>query len=148
MVLNYQEIYEDKDYLYLVCEYMRGGELYDAMVLRGNYNEKDAAFIIKQMLQALAYLHSKNIVHRNIRAGNILFDDPKRLNLKLIDFDFAGIKPAGENFFLKEDGNPMFEAPEVIQNNYDEKSDIWSVGVMLYYLVSGLLPFNGDYNFY
>ena len=86
-------------------------------------------------------------MHRNIRAGNILFEDPKRLNLKLIDFDFAGVKPAGENFFLKENGNPQFEAPEVIQNNYDEKSDIWSVGVMLYYLVSGYLPFDADYNY-
>ena len=50
LVMNYQEIYEDKDYLYFVCEYMQGGELYDAMVARGNYNEKDAALIIKQLL--------------------------------------------------------------------------------------------------
>eukprot|EP00347_Sterkiella_histriomuscorum_P016975 403351138 len=91
LVMNYQEIYEDKDYLYFVCEYMQGGELYDAMVARGNYNEKDAALIIKQLLQALAFLHQKNIVHRNIRAGNILFEDPKEINLKLIDFDFAGV---------------------------------------------------------
>lgn len=63
------------------------------------------------------------------------------LDLKVIDFDFAGIKPAGRNFSEAEDGNPVYEAPEVINNNYNEKCDIWSLGVILYFLVSGNLPF-------
>lgn len=126
---------------------MRGGELYDAVMQKGNYTEKDTALIIRQLLQAVAYLHSKGVVHRNIRPGNILLTEPGSLNLKLIDFDFAGIKPAGENFFMKEDGNPLYEAPEVIMNNYNEKCDIWSIGVILYYLVSGTLPFWADYNY-
>ena len=146
-VLNYQEIYEDADYFYFVSEYMRGGELYDAIVAKGNYTERDAAYIVKQLLQSVAYLHSKGVVHRNIRAGNILLADAGSLDLKLIDFDFAGVKPAGENFFLKEDGNPVFEAPEVINNNYNEKCDVWAIGCMLYYLVSGSLPFWADYNY-
>ena len=86
-------------------------------------------------------------MHRNIRPGNILLEEPNKLNIRLIDYDFAGVKPAGENFYMKEDGNPVYEAPEVIRNNYDEKADIWSLGVMLYYLVSGSLPFWGDYNY-
>lgn len=95
LILNYEEIYEDKEYLYFVSDYMRGGELYDAIIAKGNYNEKDTAMIVKQLLQGLAYLHTKGIVHRNIRAGNILLNEVGKLNLKLIDFDFAGVKPAG-----------------------------------------------------
>jgi len=125
---------------------MLGGDIYDAVLAKGNYSEKDAAFVMKQLLQSIAYLHSKGIVHRNIRAGNILLVEPKRLNLRLIDFDFAAIKPAGEAFYLKEDSNPAYEAPEVMKNNYNEKCDIWSLGCLLYFLVSGYLPFWGTYN--
>jgi len=80
-------------------------------------------------------------VHRNLRTGNILMAERGSLDLKVIDFDFAGIKPAGRNFSEAEDGNPVYEAPEVINNNYNEKCDIWSLGVILYFLVSGNLPF-------
>ncbi len=147
LVLNYEEIYEDEGYLYFVSEYMRGGELYDAIIAKGNYSEHDAAFLVKQLLQSIAYLHSKGVVHRNLRPGNILIKDAASLNIKIIDFDFAGIKPAGENFFTKEDGNPVYEAPEVINNNYNEKCDIWAIGVILYYMVSGSLPFWDYYNY-
>ena len=98
-VLKYDEVYEDKDYLYFISDYMRGGELYDSIIARGYYNEHDAAYIIRQLLQAVAYLHSDGIVHRNIRPGNILLTNPKSLELKLIDYDFAAVKPAGVAHF-------------------------------------------------
>ena len=144
-VLSYSEVFEDKDYLYLVSDYMRGGELYDAIVARGNFTEHDAAHITRQLLLAVSYLHSKNIVHRNIRPGNIMMREQGKFDLRIIDFDFAGIKPAGQDFLLKMEGNPYYEAPEVVRNQYDEKCDIWSIGVILYYMLSGTLPFNGWY---
>ena len=98
-VLKYDEVYEDKDYLYFISDYMRGGELYDSIIARGNYNEHDAAYIVRQLLQAVAYLHSDGIVHRNIHPGNILLTNPKSLELKLIDYDFAAVKPAGVAHF-------------------------------------------------
>lgn len=120
---------------------MKGGELYDAIVARGNYNEHDAAYIVRQLLQAVAYLHSEGIVNRNIRPGNILLSNPKSLELKLIDYDFGSVKPAGRIHFTPDGLNPVYEAPEVLNNNYNEKCDIWSIGVLFYYLLSGDLPF-------
>ena len=144
-VLKYDEVYEDKDYLYFIADYMRGGELYDAIIARGNYNEHDSAYIVRQLLQAVAYLHADGIVHRNIRPGNILLANQKSLELKLIDYDFASVKPAGVSYFTpQEGGNPVYEAPEVLNNSYNEKCDIWSIGVIFYYLLSGELPFMGD----
>jgi calcium-dependent protein kinase len=145
-ILKYEEVYEDKTYLYFVSDYMKGGELYDAIVNRGNYNEHDAATVIRQLLLSVAYLHSEGMVNRNIRPGNILLQNPKSLDLKVIDYDFAAIRPAGKLHFTPEGLNPVYEAPEVLNGNYDEKCDIWSIGVLFYYLLSGDLPFWGPTN--
>lgn len=68
---------------------MSGGELYDTIVSKGNFTEHDAGYIIKQLLQALAFIHNKGLVHRNIRPGNIMMKEKGKLDLKLIDFDLA-----------------------------------------------------------
>ena len=73
--MAYTEVYEDKDYLYLVSDYMKGGELYDALVEKKAFTEHDAAHITRQLLLAVSYLHNKGIIHRNIRPGNVMFRD-------------------------------------------------------------------------
>ena len=65
--------------------------------------------------------------------------------MRLIDFDFAGVKLAGEAFLARMNGSPVYEAPEVIRNNYDEKCDIWAIGCLLYFMLSGTVPFRGNY---
>ena len=96
------------------------------------------------MLSAIAYLHARNIVHRDLKAENLLLENESdEANLKLIDFGvscefFKGTK-------MKETlGTPYYIAPEVLLQSYDEKCDIWSAGVILYILLCGYPPFNGD----
>ena len=103
--------------------------------------------MIKQLLQAASYLHKQGIVHRNIRSGNILFAERGKMNIKLIDFDVAGTKTL-EALSVSGGGlhGPFYSAPEVFKNDHNEKVDIWSIGVVLYFMLVGSLPFLGDSN--
>jgi calcium-dependent protein kinase len=118
--------------------------LFDRIQKITSFTEKQAAKYIKQLLSAIAYLHARNIVHRDLKAENLLFEnETDEANLKLIDFGvscefFKGTK-------LKETlGTPYYIAPEVLMQNYDEKCDEWSAGVILFILLCGYPPFNGD----
>jgi serine/threonine protein kinase len=110
-----------------------------------SFNEQKAAYVINQILLALNYIHSNNIMHRDLKPENILLEnsDPKVLNIKLSDFGFATYysKNAGESL---QCGSPLYMAPEIINNeDYTEKVDIWSTGVITFILLSGKAPFNG-----
>ena len=92
------------------------------------------------------YLHKKGIVHRNIRTGNILFTEQGKLSLKVIDFDVAGTKTLETVQIYGGKGGlhgPYYCAPEIFDNDYSDRSDIWSTGVVLYFLLFGQLPFDG-----
>ncbi len=114
------------------------------MSFGGQYTEAIAATIIKQVLQALVYLHSRGIPHRNIRTGNILFSEDKKLNIKLVDFDIAGTKvmEATKMYDAAGGHGPYYCAPEIFKNETNEKCDVWSVGVTLYFILYGRLPFD------
>eukprot|EP00347_Sterkiella_histriomuscorum_P012801 403367176 len=146
-IAKYIEYYEDENNFYFVSEYMQGGDLWNAvMTLGGKYTEEVAATVIKQILHALVYLNSKGIVHRNIRTGNILFTENGKLNLKLIDFDVAGTKTMETVQIYGGKGGlhgPYYCAPEIFKNEFSDKSDVWSTGVVLYFLLFGKLPFDG-----
>lgn len=95
-------------------------------------------------MSAIAYLHARNIVHRDLKAENLLFEhEGDDANMKLIDFGVSCEHLKGTK--LKETlGTPYYIAPEVLLQNYDEKCDIWSAGVILYIMLCGYPPFNGD----
>ena len=120
-------------------------ELWASMLTKKQFTEKDAAYILWQMLSALIYLHNQGVVHRNIRPSNILVKEDGKWDIKLIDFDFAKVLPSGENFYLKQSGvdqaPPYYDAPEIFRGAYDEKCDLWSAGCILYILLSGQPPF-------
>ncbi len=110
-----------------------------------SFNEQKAAYVINQILLALNYIHSNNIMHRDLKPENILLEnsDPKVLNIKLSDFGFATYysKNAGESL---QCGSPLYMAPEIINcEEYTEKVDIWSTGVITFILLSGKAPFSG-----
>ena len=137
------DIFEDKKKFYFVQEYLSGGGLFDSLIQNVGFTENASATIIRQVLSAVAFLHSKKIAHRDIKPENILFESNDALNVKLLDF--GNSRQMGENEAMHGVyGTAYYVAPEVLSQNYDEKCDIWSIGVILYMLLSGNPPFNGN----
>ena len=141
-ILKLYEIYEDKTRFFVVTELCKGGELFDELIERGKYGERDAASALRQILQAIAYCHSKNITHRDLKPENILIDKELNNSLKIIDFGAGTLFEKGKKLDLQY-GTSYYIAPEVLEKNYNEKCDIWSLGVIMYILLSGIPPFNG-----
>lgn len=128
--------------IYLVTEYASNGEIFDHLVENGRMKEPEAARVFTQLVSAVDYCHLKGVVHRDLKAENVLLD--KDMNIKLADFGFSNRYKEG-NFLTTWCGSPPYAAPEVFQGlEYDgPKADIWSLGVVLYALVCGALPFDG-----
>ncbi|CAD8180467.1 unnamed protein product [Paramecium octaurelia] len=142
-IVNIYELYQDERYYYLITEYLSGGELFDRIQQRNNLNESMAANYMKQILSAVNYCHLSNIVHRDLKPENILFAQRgSEQTLKIIDFGTA--KQVLSNTQLKQKtGTPYYIAPEVIDQNYNNKCDLWSCGVIMYIMMCGKPPFNG-----
>lgn len=141
-IIKIFEYFTDDLNYYLITEYISGGELYEGLVKMSNFNEFKCAFILNQIISAVYYLHSNNIVHRDIKPENILISNSNKdlLSIKLIDFGSCNYIKKNENFTLKV-GSPYYIAPEVLKHDYNNKCDIWSIGVILYILLVGYPPF-------
>ena len=141
-IVGYYETYDDARYLYLIMENCPNGELFDSIekfTHQGRaYTEKDAAEVIRTCLQALQHCHSQNIVHRDIKPENIMFGTDGKV--RLVDF---GLAKQTYRRMSTLAGTPYFMAPEVLDQNYTSKCDIWSLGCILYMIVCGCLPFEG-----
>uniref|UniRef100_A0A8C8FKG8 non-specific serine/threonine protein kinase n=1 Tax=Oncorhynchus tshawytscha TaxID=74940 RepID=A0A8C8FKG8_ONCTS len=136
-------VMENEKMIYLVTEYASGGEIFDHLVAHGRMAEKDARRKFKQIVAAVHFCHCRNIVHRDLKAENLLLDH--NLNIKIADFGFSNLFSRGQ--LLKTwCGSPPYAAPELFEGKeYDgPKVDIWSLGVVLYVLVCGALPFDGS----
>lgn len=142
-IVKLYEVIENEKCLFLVMEYASRGEIFDYLVANGRMKEKDVRSKFRQILSAVHYCHQKDIVHRDLKAENLLLD--RDLNIKIADFGFSNeFKPG-----FKLDtfcGSPPYAAPELFQGKkYDgPEVDVWSMGVILYTLVSGSLPFDGS----
>lgn len=141
-ILRLFEIFNDDKRYYLVTELCTGGDLYDEIKNRKTFDEKDAAIIIKQILEAVSYCHANYIMHRDIKPENVLIDG-KSDNIKLVEFN-ASKKFAPGSKLTDAYGTLYYMAPEVLMVDYDEKCDIWSTGVVLYILLGGYPPFDGS----
>jgi calcium/calmodulin-dependent protein kinase-4 len=142
-VINLFEIFDEPKKMNLVLELVTGGELFDRIVAKGNYSEKDAATCMSQLCQALDYLHTKKIVHRDLKPENLLYASPADdANLKVADFGLARMLTAGD-MMKTACGTPGYVAPEILKNKgYDSGAvDMWSAGVILYILLCGFPPF-------
>ena len=145
-IIRLFEIWEWNNVCFLVLEYCEGGELFDFILEKKHLNEDVAAYIMKQMFEALNYLHSKQISHRDIKPQNFMLLKKNDLTvIKMIDFGLSkdySSQPKGAMHTLN--GSPYYMAPEVFLQNYNSKIDIWSMGVVLYIMLSGKVPFPGN----
>lgn len=144
-IVRLEEVYESHSEIYLVQELCHGGELFDRLDEQPDYHysEHECARLVKQILCSVRYIHSKGIVHRDLKLENFLFSSKKAdSELKMIDFGLS------KHFFQGEVqseavGTPYTVAPEVIRGRYDERCDVWAVGVIAFLLLSGDPPFGG-----
>jgi len=125
-------------------ELVIGKELFDKIVEKGQYSEKDASNIVRQIVSAVEYLHQNGIAHRDLKPENLLSagDDENEV-IKIADFGFS--KQFGEEKLVTSCGSPGYVAPEVLTSeSYDKSVDMWSVGVIIYILLCGYPPFYAD----
>ena len=143
-IIKLFDCYQDKSYYYMVEEYCSGGDLFDYIQKEKFFTERKAGTIFNQLLSAVNHLHKKKIVHRDLKPENIVLIEAKNKDvfIKLIDFG-TSITIKGKNL-TQELGTIYYIAPEVFMNNYNEKADIWSCGIILYTMLCGHPPFCGN----
>ena len=141
-IVKYFETYEDDHYLHIVMEYIPGDNLFKVISNRkiNGFSERDASEILSYLFQAVLFLHKNKIVHRDIKPENILFSLPgKYTSLKLIDFGLS-TSLSKDNYRV---GSPYYMAPEMLKGEYDYNTDTWSIGVILFVMITGTYPFPG-----
>lgn len=143
-IIKLIDVYETSDFLYLVMELIRGGELYAEVIDIGPFNEMKAYKIFVQLFEAVQYLHSKNITHRDLKLENILINE--NLQLKLSDFGLSKkLDPSNIEFMKTRCGTPSYVAPEILLGElYTPSVDLWSLGVILYLMVFCQYPFQAN----
>ncbi|KAK0399437.1 hypothetical protein QR680_003048 [Steinernema hermaphroditum] len=138
------DTFDEKQYVYLIMELVTGGELFDRIVAKGSYTEKDASHLIKQVLEAVAFMHDNGVVHRDLKPENLLyFDRAEDSKIMLSDFGLSKTEESG--VMATACGTPGYVAPEVLQQRpYGKAVDVWSIGVIAYILLCGYPPFYDD----
>lgn len=141
-IVALEDIYESPNHLYLIMQLVSGGELFDRIVERGFYTEQDASALIKQVLDAVNYLHSMGVVHRDLKPENLLYYNQDESKIMISDFGLSKMEGAANDIMSTACGTPGYVAPEVLaQRPYSKAVDCWSIGVISYILLCGYPPF-------
>jgi calcium-dependent protein kinase len=151
-IIKLVEVHEDQKYLHLITELCTGGELFDRIIEKtqsdeGHFSERDAAGLVRCILDAISYCHDKAIVHRDLKPENFLFSskDERTAVIKIIDFGLSRHDhDVKQGIMNTKVGTPYYVAPEVLNREYTKSCDIWSIGVITYILLCGYPPFYGD----
>lgn len=142
-IVRLYEVYENRSTIFMVQELCSGCELFEEIVQRRHFTENEAAIVLKQILQAISYCHQMDIAHRDLKPENILIDVADRGSIKVIDFGTSHHFDKAAKEMKQAYGTPYYIAPEVLRGSYNEKCDLWSIGVILYIMLCGVPPFNG-----
>ena len=143
-IVKYFETYEDECYLHIVMEYIAGDNLFRVLTDQKGFKftERTISKIITCLLKAVLFLHHNGIIHRDIKPENIVFVEPNNFNaLKLIDFGLSIQQNAKKD--NRRVGTPYYMSPEMVRGNFNYASDVWSIGVILFIMVTGKQPFRG-----
>lgn len=141
-IVKLWEIYEDSKYIHLVMQYCSGGDLCDYLIDHVTLTEAEVARIMKSILSAVNHLHSLRICHRDLKPENFLIlNKDENADIKLTDFGMS-VK-FGEDKMKSMVGTPYYVAPEILRGRYGKECDIWSLGVLMYFMLSGKHPFRG-----
>ncbi|XP_050456072.1 serine/threonine-protein kinase Chk2-like isoform X3 [Cataglyphis hispanica] len=145
-IIQMEDIYDTPSTMYIILELMEGGELFDKIRSKGKLSESCAKLIFYQVVLAVHYLHKQGITHRDLKPENILLkNDSDRPLVKVSDFGLSKIVDA-RTMMKTFCGTPMYVAPEILANlgrsSYTNQVDVWSLGVILYACLSGIVPFN------
>lgn len=161
LIIDLVDFFEEKECFFLVMELMEGGDLFDRIGQRKSYSEKDARILCNKLLRSIHFCHESQVAHCDIKPKNLLLKSQEDdHSMKLADFGFAS-RVTGPRSLSKQCGTPYFVAPEILQKKrYDEMADMWSIGVLVFLLLGGELPFTarsfrdlfkkivkGDFNF-
>lgn len=142
-VVDLKAVYEEENYVHLVMELCAGGELFHRLEKHGRFPEYRARILFKHLMEVVMYCHDKGIVHRDLKPENILLATKASSSpIKLADFGLATYIRPGQSLHGTV-GSPFYIAPEVLSGGYNEAADVWSAGVILYILLSGVPPFWG-----
>ncbi|KAI9651850.1 MAG: hypothetical protein M1829_002130 [Trizodia sp. TS-e1964] len=139
-VMSLYDVWENRGEIYLVLEYVEGGELFDYVSKRGRLEEEEAVRFFCQIISGIEYCHSFNICHRDLKPENLLLD--RNGNIKIADFGMAALQPTGR-MLSTSCGSPHYASPEIVKGSRyrGDKADIWSCGVILFVILVGYLPF-------
>eukprot|EP00956_Cyclotella_meneghiniana_P018809 scaffold31704_cov72-Cyclotella_meneghiniana.AAC.10 len=147
-IIRMVDCYEDAQSVYIVTPQYHGGELYDKIIRNysqdGCLSEHVAAEIIKQLLEAVSYLHKNSCVHRDLKPENIMIESSTSSSIRIIDFGLACHHSQDDPNLTSRVGSEYYMAPELHSCSYNCSVDIWSVGVITYILLCGYSPFHGD----
>ncbi|KAL8503550.1 hypothetical protein ACS0TY_022330 [Phlomoides rotata] len=143
-IVELKEVFEDRHHVHLVMELCAGGELFDRIIAKGHYSERAAAGLCRQIVTVVHTCHSMGVMHRDLKPENfLLLSTAEDSPLKATDFGLSVFVKPGESF-RDLVGSAYYVAPEVLRRNYGVEADIWSAGVILYILLSGVPPFWGE----
>lgn len=142
-IMGLYDVWENKNDLYLILEYIEGGELFDYLIKHGKLHEEEAIYYFKQIIRGISYLHQFNICHRDLKPENLLLDFNKRI--KIADFGMAALE-VNDKLLETSCGSPHYASPEIVagKNYHGAPSDIWSCGIILFALLTGHLPFDDE----